>query len=1029
VALLTPSEPSGARPAGSAGSSLDRIGATRHTGGMGHRVSSPDFVGRIEELDLLGEILDRARAGQAATVLVSGDAGIGKSRLVEEFGRRARRDGARVATGFCLPIAGGGLPYGPVVGILRDLAHQLGEAEAREVLGPLASGLTFSAPGGVPSAELYSGLAPVSDELAKTRLFESILVALMRLAEQSPTVLVFEDLQWADSGSADLVSFLTRNLASTPVLLVGTYRGDELGRDHPLRAWLTELSRSPRAAVVPVGGLDRDELTQLIAGILGHAPDWTLVEAVWSRSQGNAFFAEELTAARHSPRLSAELQGVIMSRVEGFSDDAQRVLQLAAAAGPSADHRLLVAAGDLEGDRLDGALAEAIDHQVLVVEPDQAGYRFRHALLREAVEDSLLPGERARLHRRLATAVTDDPSLVPAPGGHRAGELAAHWWAAGDWSAARSESLVAAEAAASAWAFPEALVHLERALEAMTRLGPDESGCSSDDRRARLEQAADVAYLAGANERSVELARAAIDLGDAERDPSGLARCYTLLSRNAWAVGDSESVFDAYRRAKALVPADPPSVELARILAEEARGLMLMSRHHEAMRRCRDAIEVAEAVGARAEEGHARCTLGCSMAELGRRDEGLVLVQEALAIAEEVQSPEDLNRAYANLSSLLMEVGRLEETVDLVFAQADVDEHLWGVRLNGAAGNCTEAMVRLGRFDDALELLAQLGDHALGVCSPAPYLLPAPIAIRRGRLDDADELLVVAGERTAGMADVQQRGTFHIHMAELALARGRPDEALEELDLALALAAGTDDETYRPEMFALGVRGLADELDQARTTGRRLDADKSRLLADGMVKAAEELAAAPVARGGKVLVRTEAHVCMARAEQSRLDRSDPRRWAEAADGWLAAGEPYPHAYCRWRQAEALLEGRRGRRDAADCLQRAWQLCVDMGALPLQAKIEQLARRARIPLAQVEVAEPATADLVAADLGLTRREVEVLGQLAAGRTDGEIAEALFISKKTASVHVSNLLRKLEVANRVQAGRIGQEQGLG
>jgi DNA-binding CsgD family transcriptional regulator len=220
------------------------------------------------------------------------------------------------------------------------------------------------------------------------------------------------------------------------------------------------------------------------------------------------------------------------------------------------------------------------------------------------------------------------------------------------------------------------------------------------------------------------------------------------------------------------------------------------------------------------------------------------------------------------------------------------------------------------------------------------------------------------------------------------------------------------------------VCALADQLDEARARGRRFDIDKARLLASGFLQEARRMVTTPRERGGGCAPRARAFAATCEAERSRLDTSDPQRWAEATIEWDRAGEPHPAAYCRWREAEALLERRTGRARADECLQQAWWASVSLGALPLQERTESLAQRARIPLRD---APETPASTVATDLGLTPREVEVLGQLAAGRTDREIADALFISKKTVSVHVSNLLRKLDVTNRVEAGRIGQAHG--
>jgi ATP/maltotriose-dependent transcriptional regulator MalT len=335
----------------------------------------------------------------------------------------------------------------------------------------------------------------------------------------------------------------------------------------------------------------------------------------------------------------------------------------------------------------------------------------------------------------------------------------------------------------------------------------------------------------------------------------------------------------------------------------------------------------------------------------------------------------------------------------------------------------------MGHHDEAEALLAQTGSRGLGSCAATPPAMRAEIATRTGDFGEAERLLAITDQLTAQLADVQFRAAYHMRVAELELLRGRPADAYEQVERALAIAAGSDDELYMPEMCALAVRALADQLDEARATGRRVDTDKMRLLAANHVDDAERLAAAPVARGGTCSPRVRALVSMAVAERSRLHQSDPALWREATDRWAVVGEPYPTAYCHWREAEALLAGRAGRARATECLQQAWRISLDLGTVPLTERIEGLARRARIAPPDAVDHPTVDASTVGSDLGLTPREVEVLGLLAAGRTDREISESLFISKKTASVHVSNLLRKLDVANRVEAGRIGQDHGLG
>jgi DNA-binding NarL/FixJ family response regulator len=972
---------------------------------VGGRVSSPRFVGRIEHLEVLTAAFEQVRNGRTTTVLIGGDAGVGKTRLVEEFSSIVRGEDALVATGVCVPTDSGGLPHAPIVGIVRDLLSQVDAAA--DVVGPVARGLGIDASGEV---------RPV-DEFAKTRLFESILTFVIKTAHESPVVFVFEDVHWADSASAELLGYLVRNLTDVKALLVVTYRAEEVLRDHPLHGWLTELTRHPRTTQLRLGGLDRDETATLIGAILGQQPNWALADGVWARSQGNPFFAEELIAARDDPSLSPELQGVILNRVESLAKRTQLVLRVIAAAGTTVTDRLVAALDVLDSDALDLALAEAVDRQILVVDASVAGYRFRHALLREAVYAAMLPGEARRLHRALATTLTADPTLGASGPGHRVAELAGHWWAAGEWSSAFDASLAAADAAEAVWAFPEALAHLEHALSAL-----DRGAAAKVDRVQLLAKVSAVAYLAGAGQRAVELAQAAIDSGDAVADPFGAARYYTLLGRHLWALGRSQAAFDAYRAAAALLPKDPPSVELARILAEEGRWLMLTARNGDAEACCREAIAVARAVGARGVEGHALNTLGVCRADLGHPDEGTELLRAALAIALEIGSAEDLDRGYVNLGHVLTDWGDLEGAVDLVRESRAVGEQRGFAWLNGVVVNGLWGLVRLSRYEDAEAMLASSGRRGVGTTEVAPQLVPAMIAIRRGQLDEAARLLADAERSSINLSDIQTRGQLYIETAELAIERGRPNDAFAAIERALALVTKTDDVSRRAHMCAIGMRALADGVALTQAHGQRFDASIAlRQAADLIVEANR-----PVDDGtGSRPPQAMACIAMAVAEQSRLSQSDPSLWASAVTLWNTAHEPYRAAYCQWRQAEALLENRVGRREAEACLQAAFATASRIGANPLRTHIEQLAQRARITLS-VSLAPAATS---AESLGLTPREVEILGQLADGMTDREIAEALFISKKTASVHVSNVLHKLDVSNRVEAGRVGQAHGLG
>jgi DNA-binding CsgD family transcriptional regulator len=989
-----------------------------------------NLVGRTGELERLEALFDEIAGGRTLAVLIAGDAGIGKSRLVEEFCDRIRLRAGVVATGVCVP-AEGGLPYAPVLGILRELERQLGHpTRAARLLRGLGidaevSVVDLAAP---PSPIATSDeLAPPAGPYAKTALFETVLSDIADLAQRSPVLLVIEDLHWADSASSELFDFLIRNLGDARVLVLGTCRDEEFGPDHPLASWLAELVRHPRVTRLGLGPLDRPELAVLMETNLGKRPSPALVESVWTRSLGNPFFAEQLLAEGDPAALTTALQAVIAGRVKKLPKQAQTLLGVVAVAGAVIDHRLLEAIAEVDADELDEALGEALDAKILVLNDERTGYRFRHALLREAVYEALLPARRGRLHRRVATALAEDPALGSSSPTHGVAELASHWWASGDFATALVPSIQAADAAIAALALPEANTFLERALSAAQR-SPQALAATELTMADLLEKAADIAYLGGANARAVELAQAALEAVDQQSDATAAARCLTLLGRSLWGAGDSTAAFGAYRQAIELLPAAVPSAELARLLAEEARGHMLMSRYSLGHDRALEAIAMARAAGSRAVEGHALNTMGCCRGGLGFFEEGIALIQQSLVIAEELASPDDMNRAFSNLSGMLLDSNRLEEAAAVMFDGAAIGEQLWGARLNGAAGNGVDALVRLGRYREAEHLLALLGNHALGVCAPSPWTLPAPMMIRRGRFDSAQALVTTATDMTSRLGDVQQAAGALALAAELELERGHPDSALFYLDQALALGARSEDGVLLPELCMWAMRAVADQAEGTRSQHRAADLQRHLRRADEIAKPLEAIILERAARGAPLTPRfTAAHAQML-AERTRLDRSDPGLWEAAQRHWEAAHELYPQAYCRWREAEAALDSGAGRARATACLNHAWRLARELDAAPLLTRIESLAQRGRLALQDISAIDPSIPAQAGELLGLTAREVEVLGRLSAGASDREIAETLFISKKTVSVHVSNVLRKLEVGGRVEAGKIGQAHGL-
>jgi predicted ATPase len=430
---------------------------------MGQRVSCPVLVGRGAEVARLRAAIERAAAGQPATVLVAGEAGIGKTRLVTEAAGYAAGLGVVALAGGCLDVGEGVLAYAPVVEALRPLAGLLGPGELERVLDGAGEELARLVP------ELGSrDTARRAGQLEPSRLFELLLGMLHRIAERAPVLLVAEDLHWADQSTRDLLAFLVRNLRAG-VALVLTCRSDEPRPGHPLGPFLAELSRGGRAERLELGRLGRRELTELVAGILGEPPSPSLAREILARAEGNPFFAEELLAARREgTRMPPALRDLLLARVDALPESAQRVLEAAAVAGSRVDHELLAAATGRDGGQLVPLLREAVARHLLAVDEGNGGYMFRHALVQEAVYGELLPVQRAPLHAAYARALDRRIGRCDADAGGTAVELAQlayHWQGAGDQGQALPSLVRAGQAAELAAAPAEALEHYQRALD------------------------------------------------------------------------------------------------------------------------------------------------------------------------------------------------------------------------------------------------------------------------------------------------------------------------------------------------------------------------------------------------------------------------------------------------------------------------------------------------------------------------------------------------------------------------------------
>ncbi|WP_455432298.1 helix-turn-helix transcriptional regulator [Streptomyces lasiicapitis] len=988
---------------------------------METRFVSPVFAGRAGELARLGEALERADNGDPQALLVGGEAGGGKTRLLAEFLARARAAGAVTAVGGCVELGAEALPLAPVATALRVLHQVLGDAELRRA----------GAGGEAELARLLPDLGPVRpeayDQDGRARLFERTARLLERLAADRTLVVAVEDMHWADPSTRDLLGYLVRSLLPSRLLLVATYRTDDIHRRHPLRPFLAELDRTRAVQRVDLPRLSREEVARQMAGITGAEAEPDVLDGVVRRSEGNPFFVEELvTGGLERCGLSETLRDLLLVRVEALDERAQQVVRCAALSA-DARYRLLAAVSRLPEAELLAGLRTAVGAHVLVPADDGDGYRFRHALLREAVLDDLLPGERSRLSRRFAETLTADPSLVPPE--QLAARLADYWYEAHDAAEALPAALAAAREARCRYAYAEQLALLERAMELWDQV--------PEERRARLPdadyadsypfapcatgcltypdllaQAAIAARYGGTDERAYAFTGKALDLVDEAREPERAAWFWTQRSRLAAATGrgDARPELD---RAVRLVDGRPPSAVHADVLAHAALWQTLHATTRETLALAERAVDLAARAEATEVELNARVTVAGVRVLLGEADRG---ISELYALRDRLEhdgiwAPKVLSRLHANLVDDLEKAGRSVEAV----AAGEVGERALrrrGLHSNASflVGNVVEALQSLGEWDRAERLLREAKPYArMSLALSHLAFQGAQLALNRGAFDIADNLLATCRSHLGTTTAEPQYG-LPLLTADLTLAaaRGRFEEAYDTLRTALALLPLPGQGTYVWQLLTRGAQVVADGRGLPGAAGDAGD------LVERVTEAARKLPRpAPVWEAWAQ--HCAAELALARGE------SAPGHWAATAAAYTACDRPFQLAQVHHRWAEALLAADPPRREeAAGLLHRAYETADRLRARPLRDDVLALARRAGIAVPEEPTAEQAPDP--GAELGLTRREREVLRLLTAGHSNRRIAEELFISVKTVSVHVSHVLAKLEVGSRGEAAAL-------
>ncbi|MET0190345.1 MAG: AAA family ATPase [Pseudonocardia sediminis] len=1044
--------------------------------------SGVGLVGRVSERAALSAALGRAHDGRASAVLLSGDAGVGKSRLVAELAAEAVGAGVRVLMGRCLDVGEASLPYLPfaeVLAALRESSPAL--VDSRPALRPL-----------VPGATPDDDAGPPDRELARLQVFEAVLSALAGAAVEAPVLLVLEDLHWADRSSRELVTFLLSRLGAQRLLVLATYRADDLHRRHPLRAVLAELVRLPAVERLELGPLDDRDTLDLVRALASGETGADVVARIARRSEGNAFFAEEMVAAC-SDGLPDGLAEVLLARTERLSEPARALVRVASVAERRIPHALLGDVSGLGTDELEQGLREAVAHHVLV--PDGDAYAFRHALLREAVHDDLLPGERSRLHGRLADLLAargDEPGV--------AAELARHALAAHDLPRALAASVRAAEEADRRHGAAEALLHAERALELWAAV-PDPERVAGLSESELTREAGTAASGSGDPERGVALALRAVQLADAHDGPRVRAdarRQYTLRLLDGGA--ELQAAITAATEAVALLAELPPDdgagsgrtrpdgspatgfwatglrADRAWAHAVLARALLRADVHDPAQRHAGLAVSLAaEAMGGvppgpegdleRRDLAGARADGLITLAFGAHIDGGPARARELLAEASELAAESGnpgvelrtiWNRGVSFLEEGLLDAAREEFRAGIrraadrgiTWSGYGLDHQVGVIRVAFQSGDWAEAQ----RAASSVDVAVSTG--VSGLIAAAGLL----VTVARGELGEAER-------RVAALTDdapIQDQTILLLGQAgaESALWRGEPDVAARRVEEALrGLRREVPHHMGELVLSALGVAARADAI--ASATADEVAAGHE---AEALVRSARDVARLGLTRGTEVGPEGRAWLRRAEAELTRVRRTpDPDAWTAVVEAF-GYGDGYRQAHARFRRAEAALllaatadpAGAAGRRrDAGEDLRVTAGAAAELGARPLGEAVTALAARSGLrvepPAAgPADVApgdppgagspdrgdavrgRPADGNGSRGDAGgvapLTPRERAVLEQVALGLTNRGIGERLFISEKTVSVHLSRVMAKLGAGGRAEAVSIAFRRGL-
>ena len=966
--------------------------------------------------DERARLFDGVRAGldgSPRAVLVHGEAGVGKTSLVRSVCDEMSRQGAQVLWGQSLRFGAVEAMYHPLV---LALEAWLGEADASARASVVEA---------VPGAALILPSLGASPADGPSSLMMIVNALLGRVVAQGPTVLVVDDVQWADPATRDALAYLVAGFRRQHLALVTTHR-DEAAVGEGFQHWLGNIRRMPATEELALDRLDQDATGDQIAVLLGRTPPPRLVKQVHGRSLGNPYFSEllvrrgDLDSAELPEDLPDELTQALLDAWRGLSGAARETARILAIAGRPTDMRTLTAIATRLDTSETGAVREAVEAGVVVVGSE--GVWFRHPLLADVLTATYLPGEATRAHAAWA-AHLETFSAEGITELRRLGDLATHHDRAGCPSQAFTAMLRGADLAEKLGAPSETADLLVRAAD-LWQVAADDTDTVGHARL--LERAGKACQRVGRAQEGYRLLRTALDQVSPERDPLWASRLTRWVAATAHSNGETTGITEDIRRAVELSSVDPDSGEHAQALAQLAFSLGWDGRTGEALRVVETAVAAAHRSGSASAISRAHGTRAMQLMEtdLAQAERDWTVCWEQARVSGD---PDDIGGAYHVRLNLLNAKGDLGGLLEHVR-----DEYEWSTNLGVTvlpAAMLTIVLLAAGHLSE-VEGVVRVGLAASD--NPTAEVLirlqAATLAVRRGANNAARDHLLRAREL---LPDLEQRPevTAGQSMAEVLLAQNDAVGAFELVERVLP--GNVVDLRVVDELMVSGARAAAELVQQATDERDQTAVRTHREALTRLVKTRAKLPGIPFQPSCSDDTVQPARAALFAAECARADGVEDHvsPWQQAVAMCAAAGLGWEQQVSRWRLASALIQSRASGPEAAELLRGVHQYAVREGAAPLRVEAEELAASARISLAVPPLPHAETVPV--AFRGLTARETEVLALLVANRTNAEIARTLLISKKTVSVHVSNLLRKTDTRSRGEvaalARRLGRDTG--